>query len=87
MVKKSLTLFLVIIAALAFTEEFLWEKLVNHEKEAVFGSFMQIKLSSWRLALAVSLLSLPQFTHYILDAFIWRLDGSNSNLRDYLGLN
>lgn len=87
LVRKSLTLFLVIIAALAFTEEFLWEKLINHEKETIFGSFMQIELSSWGLALAVSLLSLPQFTHYVLDAFIWRLDGSNSNLRDYLGLN
>lgn len=29
-------------------------------------------------------LSIPQITHYMLDAYIWRFDGSNPGLRDYL---
>ena len=33
-------------------------------------------------SLAVATLSLPQIMHYFLDAFIWRFDGSNPNLRE-----
>jgi hypothetical protein len=32
----------------------------------------------------VALLALPQVTHYWLDAFIWKMDGSNAGLREAL---
>ena len=32
------------------------------------------------LRLLVPLLALPQLTHYILDAYVWRLDGTNPGL-------
>ena len=34
--------------------------------------------------LAVAALSTPQIVHYFLDARIWRFDGSNPGLREYL---
>jgi hypothetical protein len=36
------------------------------------------------LAVVVPALILPQATHYVLDAWIWRFDGSNPGLRRYL---
>ena len=36
------------------------------------------------LSLVVPLLALPQATHYVLDAFLWRFDGSNPRLAEYL---
>lgn len=38
-------------------------------------------------ALLIPLLALPQATHYLLDAWLWRFDGSNPGLRErILGL-
>ena len=34
--------------------------------------------------MAVSTLALPQVTHYVLDGFIWRLDGTNPQLAEAL---
>jgi hypothetical protein len=36
------------------------------------------------LSVVVPLLILPQATHYVLDAWIWKFDGSNPGLRAYL---
>ena len=36
------------------------------------------------LVLVVPALILPQATHYVLDAWIWKFDGSNPRLREYL---
>lgn len=36
------------------------------------------------LGIVVPLLALPQATHYVLDAWIWRFDGSNPGLRENL---
>lgn len=62
----GLILFILIIAGFAFFEELSWEKLVWKEH---FGSGIQIK--NWHFLL-VPLLTVPQLTHYLLDAFIWK---------------
>jgi hypothetical protein len=73
--------------AIAFVEEVLWDGFVwrtylpgvlDISKEAATG----VALSFW-----VAALSLPQIVHYFLDAYIWKLDGNNPDLRDALGLN
>lgn len=74
-----------LLAIFAFMEEGLWDQLVWHEHELVFGDW-GIRLDSWTTALAVALLTLPQGTHYILDRFIWRPGPQNPHLARQLGL-
>ena len=64
-------LFGVTLLLLAFGEELLWDKLVWHERGALFGAG-GVELAAPLLALVVPLLALPQATHYVLDAFVWR---------------
>ena len=56
---------------LAFGEELLWDKLVWHERSRLFGEGGPV-LPADVLALVVPLLALPQATHYVLDAFVWK---------------
>ena len=43
-----------------------------------------MKIRRWLLL--VPLLALPQLTHYILDGYLWRLDGTNPGLAAALGV-
>lgn len=60
--------FVLVLVAIAFTEEVLWESLV-------WGDHGFPSPPSWAVALAsgiVPLLALPQLVHYAVDAVIWR---------------
>lgn len=59
------------LVVLALAEEFLWDRLVWHERPQFFGE-EGFSLPGDVLALVVPLLALPQATHYLLDAFIWK---------------
>ena len=61
--------FLATLWLLAFLEEMLWDHAAWHERTWLFGSGWQ--LDGLR-AFIVPLLALPQWTHYVLDGFIWR---------------
>jgi hypothetical protein len=74
-----------VLAALAFAEEALWDRLVWHDHEALFGEGT-LSLDEFALALVVTLLTLPQATHYVLDRFIWRVGPRNPKLARQLGL-
>ncbi|NTX09175.1 hypothetical protein HUA76_00150 [Myxococcus sp. CA056] len=63
--------FLLFLVALAFTEELLWDRFIWHDRPGLFGG-ADVGLSPDLLALVVPLLALPQATHYVLDAFIWK---------------
>ena len=63
--------FLGLLLALAFAEEFLWETFVWRERPELFGD-AGIELGGVALSIVVPLLSLPQVTHYVLDAMVWR---------------
>lgn len=67
------------LLVLAFAEEALWDRSVWHERAWLFGT-AEIPLG----ILAVPLLSVPQVTHYLLDAHIWRLGPENPGLRRWL---
>ncbi|MEL1252893.1 hypothetical protein AAEO57_03830 [Flavobacterium sp. DGU38] len=56
-----------ILLIIAFSEEFLWEFFVWNENISVSN----FDFSGWQFVL-VPLLSVPQFTHYLLDGFIWK---------------
>ncbi|WP_066433672.1 hypothetical protein [Chryseobacterium sp. CCH4-E10] len=60
-------LFILVILAFAFFEEFLWEILVWNEH---FSLDLNVSLNWFQLL--VPLLVVPQLTHYLLDGFIWR---------------
>ncbi|HCL04854.1 MAG TPA: hypothetical protein DHW64_02335 [Chitinophagaceae bacterium] len=68
-------LFLLIIFLFAYLEESLWDILVwkEHGMVLLSGLFPVIQLPADILSMMVPILALPQLTHYILDAFIWRI--------------
>lgn len=59
------------LVALAWAEEWGWDRLVWHDHGALFPGPEHV-VSTPALAWLVPLLALPQATHYVLDAFIWR---------------
>jgi hypothetical protein len=62
-----IAVYLLIIAGLAFSEEYLWEIMVWNEQ----FSATSIDFSGLHILL-VPLLAMPQLTHYLLDGFIWK---------------
>lgn len=65
--------FAAICAAIALGEELLWDRLVWHDRPELFGGERAAPLlGELGLALVVPLLAVPQATHYVLDALLWR---------------
>jgi hypothetical protein len=64
-----------LLIVLAFTEEGLWDGLVWREHLPLFPGFRALPgiESVSALSLIVPLLAVPQVTHYVIDAVIWRL--------------
>jgi hypothetical protein len=82
---KSAVLFLLPLFALAFLEEWGWDRLVWHENRGIFPG-PALDPGALLLALIVPLLALPQATHYVLDGFIWKLRPENREALRALGL-
>jgi hypothetical protein len=72
-------LYLVPLLAVAWLEEWGWDRVLWHEHGALFPG-PELLLSRGTLALLVPLLALPQATHYLLDAWIWRVRPENPEL-------
>ncbi len=70
---RGVTTFLMTLWTVAFVEEMLWDRCVWHERPWLFGGGWDV--ASFQVVL-VPLLALPQFTHYVLDGFIWRRRGN-----------
>ena len=64
---KGFLIYIGVLLIIAFSEEFLWELFVWNENISVTS----FDFSSWQILL-VPLLTVPQFTHYLLDGFIWK---------------
>lgn len=66
--------FLGVALLCAFVEEMLWDRLVWHDRPRIFGGGEREEplLSAALQAVVVPLLALPQVTHYVLDAVLWR---------------
>lgn len=66
-------------------EEYLWDILVNQEKKELYASFMYYvewtNENRFLKSFFIGLLSVPQVTHYILDAYIWKNNDSNPFLK------
>lgn len=76
-----------LLLLLAYLEEGVWDSWVWKEHGALFfGTTAAWSPAGALAALVVPLLALPQATHYLLDAWLWRFDGSNPGLAENLGL-
>jgi hypothetical protein len=80
---RAWPIFLGTLVLAAWLEEWGWDRFVWHERPALFPG-PEVTLASAALALLVPLLALPQSTHYVLDAWIWRVKG-NPGLARRLG--
>ena len=78
---RGLPLFLLPLLALAFVEEWTWDRLLWFDHPGLFGTFA-VDLGPSLTAMALGTLSVPQVVHYLLDGYIWRMDGSNPGLRE-----
>jgi hypothetical protein len=76
--------FVGVTVLLAYVEEGAWDLLVWREHTSLFGGWRLPTLPDEVLAVIVPALILPQATHYVLDAWIWKFDGSNPGLREFL---
>lgn len=73
------------LLALSYFEEGVWDVLIWKEHAGVFfGAASDWEPGPSLAALLVPLLALPQAVHYLLDAWIWRFDGSNPDLGRHL---
>lgn len=79
--------FLLVPLAFAYAEEGLWDLFLWREHAGLFFGWTaaaEPDLGAAASALLVPLLALPQSSHYVLDAYIWRLDGSDPALKEAL---
>lgn len=73
------------LLALAYIEEGAWDLLVWKEHAAAFGGLtLSLEIPDPVLTLLVPLLILPQTTHYVLDAWIWKFGPSNPGMKTHL---
>lgn len=82
---RAWPLYLAPLLAAAWLEEWGWDRLLWHENGSLFAG-PDLMPSAALLALLVPLLALPQATHYLLDAWIWRVRPENPDLGRHLGL-
>ena len=83
---RRLLAYLGVLVGIAFLEEAIWDRLVWHDHGSIFPS-PSIAVGDAVLALLVPLLAVPQGTHYVLDAFLWRTRKGNPGLAEALHLD
>jgi hypothetical protein len=81
----SLPLFLLPLLAIAFAEEWGWDRLVWHDNPRFFPG-AAAEPGTLALVLLVPLLALPQATHYVWDAFLWKVKPANEGAVQALGI-
>jgi hypothetical protein len=82
----SLPLFLLPLLAIAFAEEWGWDRLVWHDNPRFFPG-AAADPGALALVLLVPLLALPQATHYVWDAFLWKVKPANAAAVGALGIS
>jgi hypothetical protein len=74
-----------LLVAAAYLEEGLWDRLYAHAHPGVFPG-PAVVVEDALAALIAGVLVVPQATHYVLDAFLWRT-AKNPGLAETLGLS
>jgi len=81
---KYVPLYVLALVALATFEEGIWDWFVWKEHGELFGN-VTWTLPTAALIILVPLLTMPQVTHYVLDAFIWRVNKKGKEIRAVIG--
>lgn len=82
---KVAPIFVGLLLLLAAAEEFLWDSFVWQEHCQLFGGCVFPRIEeAMLLTIVVPLLAVPQATHYVLDAFIWRIRSGEHTVREVL---
>lgn len=81
LLRRPFVLALALLWTIAFVEELIWDRAVWHDHPHLFGGSFGI--DDLQLIL-VPLLAVPQLTHYLLDAVLWRR-GQNPRLALWFG--
>jgi hypothetical protein len=79
---KGVAIFLAVLFSLAYFEELIWDVFVWKDHISIFPLLTQyspLNNPLW-LSIIVSVLVLPQVTHYVLDGFIWRFSKDKINI-------
>lgn len=76
--------FYAVLLGVALLEESLWDGVVWRVYLPSWFSVAAPNVQGAALSAWVALLSVPQISHYYLDAWIWKLDGSNPDLASFL---
>lgn len=84
---KFIPLYVLALFAIAYAEEWVWDAVVWQERADVFGKALAgFTPAPLLLFFLVPLLSMPQAAHYVLDAYIWRVNkGGGGELRKVIG--
>jgi len=82
--RSGAALYLGVLVGVAYLEEACWDGFVWHQHGGWFP-LPALDLPEAALSLVVPLLALPQATHYVLDAFVWRVR-RDAGLREALAL-
>jgi hypothetical protein len=77
--------YVALLVGAAFLEEGLWDRLVWHDHAGLFP-VPALDLSPALVSVAVALLAVPQASHYVLDAVLWRTGPANPGLAEHLGI-
>ena len=70
---KYIPIYVLALVAFAYFEEGIWDWFIWQEHRNIFGS-VHVAASATILVILVPLLTMPQVTHYVLDAYIWRVN-------------
>lgn len=86
--RRGVPLYCALLFALAYAEEIVWDGFIWREHGAALwlSASLPAAQNSSVLTWLVPLLALPQATHYVLDAFIWRLRSPGTNWKQVLFL-
>jgi len=66
---RAILVFCATLWAIAYFEELLWDRALWHDRSYLFGSGVDVGGAA---VIIVPLLTVPQLTHYVLDAFLWK---------------
>jgi hypothetical protein len=82
---RALALWAGALAAVAYLEEGLWDRLYGHAHDALFP-LPAVSLDAAAASVVAGALAVPQATHYVLDAFLWRTGAENPGLAEALAM-
>jgi len=84
--RRNVLLWFGLLVALALGEELLWDRFVWGVYLPSHAGLERVTLSPEATSVWVAVLATPQIVHYYLDAWLWKLDGSNPDFHAALGL-